>query len=264
MKKIIIVFLCCVLLAGCSNKLAPIESVAPMTSETILTEDPTDTTTASMLIEPAEKEKLPEESIPSEPAETPSTVTPTETVSPATTAPSEPLTEETTKPDPIVTEKVAEGTAPAPEVDPADIEKLVVEYINRYRTEQDDTITTMLPGLTAVARYRAEQLITDFSHNSIPDACTVLQYGDFIDMTLYGGIAEDSYYRGYNKEAIGKGDWFGTADQMAERIASGFRNSAGHWSYVGSSEYPYIAVGVVHAENKWHVCICMIAKDYGG
>lgn len=106
------------------------------------------------------------------------------------------------------------------------------------------------PGLTAVARYRAEQVITDFSHNSIPDACTVLKYGEFIDMTLYGGTDEDSYYRGYSREAIGKGNWFGTADQMAERIASGFRNSAGHWSYVGSSEYSYIAVGITKANGK--------------
>ena len=264
MKKIIIVFLCCVLLAGCSTAPPTTENTATTISETVATEEITDTTMEPVLIEQAEKEKLPEEKIPSETTETASTTTPTETVLPAATAPSEPPTEEITKPEPIITEPATEEAAPPPEVNSADIERLVVEYINQYRTEQGDTTTTALSGLTVVARYRAEQIITDFSHNSIPDACTVLQYGEFIDMTLYGGIAEDSYYRGYSKEAIGKGDWFGTADQMAERIASGFCNSAGHWSYVGSSEYPYIAVGVVHAENKWYVCICMSAKDYGG
>ena len=262
MKKIIIVFLCCVLLAGCSTPPPTTEITTPTDSETIITEKSNEITTVPTLSEPAEKEKLPEESIPCEPAETASPVTPTETKTPTATKPSEPPAEETTKP--IVAEPVTEETATPPKVDPADIEKLVVEYINQYRAEQGDTTTTALSGLTEVARYRAEQIVTDFSHNSIPDACTVLQYGEFIDMTLYGGIAEDSYYRGYSKEAIGKGDWFGTADQMAERIASGFRNSAGHWSYVGSSEYPYIAVGIVHAENKWYVCICMSAKDYGG
>lgn len=214
--------------------------------------------------EPTEKEKSTEESILPETAETTAIVTPTETVLSATTESSNPPTEETTKTDPIITETVIEETNPPPEVNPADIERLVVEYINQYRTEQGDITASMLPGLTEVARYRAEQIVTDFSHNSVPDACTVLQYGEFIDMMLYGGTAEDSYYCGYNREAIGKGDWFGTADQMAERIASGFRNSAGHWSYVGSSEYSYIAVGIVHAENKWYVCICMSAKDYGG
>ena len=264
MKKIIIVFLCCVLLAGCNNELTLTESVAPTAIETVAQAELPVSSTVPTLSEPAEKEKLPEENIPSETTETPSTTTPTETVSPAATEPSTPPAKETTKPEPIVTEPVIEETDPPPEVDPAEMERLVIKYINQYRIEQGDSTATAPPGLTEVARYRAEQLITDFSHNSIPDACTVLQYGDFIDMTLYGGIAEDSYYRGYSKEAIGKGDWFGTADQMAERIASGYRNSAGHWSYVGSSQYPYIAVGVIHAENKWYVCICMSAKDYGG
>lgn len=240
------------------------EITTPTDSETIITEESTEMATAPVLIEPAEKEKSAEESRSSEAAENASPVTPTETKTPTVTAPSEPTAVETTKPEPAITEPVIEETDPPPEVNPAEVERLVIKYINQYRTEQGDTVTTMLPGLTAVARYRAEQLITDFSHNSIPDACTVLQYGDFIDMTLYGGTDEDSYYRGYSREAIGKGDWFGTADQMAERIASGFRNSAGHWSYVGSSQYPYIAVGVIHAENKWYVCICMSAKDYGG
>ena len=140
----------------------------------------------------------------------------------------------------------------------------MVEYINQYRAEQGDTTATVLPKLTEVARYRAEQLVTNFSHNSIPDACNVLQYGDYIDMTLYGGTAEDSYYRGYNREAIGKGDWFGTAEQMAKRIASGFRKSAGHWSYVGNSQYSYIAVGITEANGKWYVCICMSMENYGG
>ena len=40
MKKIIFVFLCCVLLVGCSNKPVPAESVAPTTSKTIVTEEP--------------------------------------------------------------------------------------------------------------------------------------------------------------------------------------------------------------------------------
>ena len=95
--------------------------------------------------------------------------------------------------------------------------------------------------------------------------CTVLQYGEYIDMTLFGGDASESYYRGYNREAIGKGDWFGTADQMAQRIASGFKKSSKHWAYVGDSEYSYMAVGVHYNESdgKWYCCICMSSKNYG-
>ena len=40
-----------------------------------------------------------------------------------------------------------------PEVDPADIERLVIEKVNAYRIVQGDTAATMLPGLTEVARY---------------------------------------------------------------------------------------------------------------
>ena len=95
----------------------------------------------------------------------------------------------------------------------------------------------MLPGLSEVARYRANELTTNFSHSGHQNACNALQYGEFIDMTLYGGTANDNYYRGYSREAIGMGDWFGKAESMSDRIADGFHHSKGHWSYVGSSEY---------------------------
>ena len=116
-----------------------------------------------------------------------------------------------------------------------------------------------------MARFRAKQLVTNFSHNSIPNACNELKYGEFVDMTLYGGTESDSYYQGYNREAIGKGDWFGTAEQIAKRIAKGFKNSSGHWSYVGDSQYGYMAVGVYYnqSEEKWYCCICMSSKNYG-
>ena len=282
MNKTIILLLCygvLVSMVGCGDNTAPLptESLPTTVTETIITETPIEATPPIAAVEPTEKETEPPP-CESEDQVTKPTVTATEPTTAAeekkeskptvTTAPTSPsateTTEENTKNVPTITEPVIEETVPTPEVDPAEIEKLVVNYINQYRAEQGDTSATVLPGLTEVARYRAEQLVSNFSHNSIPDACSVLRYGDYIDMTLYGGTAEDSYYRGYNREAIGKGDWFGTADQMAKRIASGFRKSAGHWSYVGSSQYSYIAVGVVESGGKWYVCICMSAENYGG
>ncbi len=167
---------------------------------------------------------------------------------------------EETKPQPQ-----PEETKPVEQPSTYDIERLVAQYINQYRADQGSTSATILPGLTEVARYRARQLVSDFSHNSNPNPCTVLQYGEYIDMTLFGGDASESYYRGYNREAIGKGDWFGTADQMAQRIASGFKKSSKHWAYVGDSEYSYMAVGVHYNESdgKWYCCICMSSKNYG-
>lgn len=151
-----------------------------------------------------------------------------------------------------------------PEVDTTEIKKLVIEKINAYRIEQGDTAATMLPGLTEVARYRANELTTNFSHTSNRDVCKESKYGEFVDMTLYGMTAEDSYYQGYNRETIGMGAWFDTAESMSDRIADGFHHSKGHWVYVGSSEYPYIAVGVTKANGKWYVCVCMSEKNYGG
>lgn len=180
--------------------------------------------------------------------------------------------------EPVTSEKQPEVTEPSPPAeepksDPAptsppstyEIEQLVAKYINQYRAAQGSSTATVLGGLPEVARYRAKQLVSNFSHDSTPDACTVLKYGEYIDMTLYGGDESDSYYRGYNREAIGKGDWFGTADQIAQRIASGFKNSSGHWAYVGNSEYSYMAVGVYYnqADSKWYCCICMSSKNYG-
>lgn len=282
MKKIILLFLCCgvfMSMVGCGGNTESLSTASSPTTvtETIITETPIETTLPITAVEPTEKEAEPHPSE-SEDQATKPTVTATEPTTAAeektepkptiTTAPTSPpateSAEENIKTVPTITEPVIEETVPPPEVDPAEIEKLVVNCINQYRAEQGDTSAAVLPGLTEVARYRAKQLVSNFSHNSIPDACSVLQYGDYIDMTLYGGTAEDSYYRGYNREAIGKGDWFGTADQMAKRIASGFRKSAGHWSYVGSSQYSYIAVGVVEYSGKWYVCICMSAENYGG
>lgn len=261
---------------GKSDGNDPVHSENPTESSTQATPTVKETTTAEK--ENAESEPI--ETIPSY-GETESTDPPrmTEVATPSkeTEVPDsvEEAKMDTTAPPPI--EKPTEPTeAVAPETQPeeaapteppstAEIERLVAQYINQYRTAQGATSAIILAGLTEVAQYRARQLVTDFSHNCNPNPCTVLQYGEYIDMTLFGGDASESYYRGYNREAIGKGDWFGTAEQMAQRIATGFKNSSSHWAYVGSSEYTYMAVGVYHDESngKWYCCICMSSKNYG-
>jgi len=281
MRKIIILLLCCgvlIGLVGCGGNTAPPPTESPPTavSETVITETPTETIPPVASVEPTEKEK---ESTP-----TKSKAQATEPTTTATEPPTAAKMKEEPKPTEITKPSAAENTKPKqetppkteepqeeiyvgiqwPEVDPAEIEKLVVEKVNAYRIAQGDTAATMLLGLTEVARYRANELITNFSHTSPRDACGVLKYGEFVDMTLYGLTAEDSYYQGFNREAIGMGDWFGTAESMSDRITDGFHHSKGHWSYVGSSKYPYIAVGVTKANGKWYVCICMSEENYGG
>ena len=280
MRKLIILLLCCgvlVSVVGCGGNTAPPPTESPPTtvSEMKITEVPIETTPPVTAVEPTEKEKEPtstesKDQVP-EPTttatETPTTAKPKEETKPtAAEKQTEPSVAENTEPkveEPPKEEEIYVGIQ-WPEVDPADIERLVIEKVNAYRIVQGDTAATMLPGLTEVARYRANELTTNFSHTSSRDACNELKYGEFVDMTLYGLTAEDSYYQGYNREAIGMGDWFGTAESISDRIADGFHHSKGHWAYVGSSEYPYIAVGITKANGKWYVCVCMSAENYGG
>ena len=247
MKKIILLLLCCgvlVSMVGCGGNTAPPPTESPPTtaSETVIAETPTETTPPVAAVEPTEKEKEP---VPTESKDQATEPTMTATEPTATTKPKEETKPAvTTKP---TESSAAENTEPKeekppkaeelqeeiyvgiqwPEVDPAEIERLVIEKVNAYRIAQGDTAA-------------------------------------FVDMTLYGLTAEDSYYQGFNREAIGMGDWFGTAESMSDRIADGFHHSKGHWSYVGSSKYPYIAVGVTKANGKWYVCICMSEENYGG
>lgn len=161
---------------------------------------------------------------------------------------------------PAPTEK-PEAPAEAPTAN--EVARKTAEKINALRQAQGSPAATILPGLGKVATYRSEQLITNFSHESSPDACTVLKYGEYVDMSDCG-MPEASYYRGYNAEAAARGNWTGTADEIAGKIANGFRNSAGHWRYVGSAEYTYMAVGITYKSGTWYCCVCVSSQNYGG
>ena len=283
MKKIIILLLCCGLLVsmvGCGGNTAPPPTESPPTtaSETIITEPPTETAPPVTAIEPTEKEKEHTPTVSTDQVTEP-TVTATE---PTTTAkpkdepkptkaqkPTESSAAENTESNEETSPKAEEPQEEIyvgiewSEVDPADIERLVVEKVNAYRIAQGDTAATMLPGLTEVARYRANELTTNFEHRGEQHVSTELKYGQYVDLAPYG-MPDDSYYKGYSREAIGKGDWFGTAESISNRIADGFYHSKKHWAYVGSSKNPYIAVGVTKANGKWYVCILMSDENYGG
>ena len=275
MRKTIILLLCCgvlVSMVGCGgNTASPIKSPPTTVSETIVTETPIETTPPTTTVGPTEKEHPPTESVdqaaePTVTATEPTATQPTKETKPTATAkPTEPSAAENTVPKVEEPPKVKEIYVGIqwPEVDPADIERLAIEKVNAYRMAQGDTVATMLPGLTEVARYRANELTSNFKHRAEQHVSTELKYGQYIDLAPYG-MPIDSYYKGYSREAIGMGDWFGTADSMSDRIADGFYHSKGHWSYVGSSKYPYIAVGVTKANGKWYVCVLMSEENYGG
>ena len=282
MKKIIILLLCYGLLVsmvGCGGNTAPSPTESPPTtvSETIITETPTETTPPVTAVEPTEKEKEP---VPTE-SKTQATEPTTTATAPTTTS------KPTDEPKPTTTEKQTEpsaaenteenGCITIVETDDPPTEEIIIppklsadlvaqkvaEYINQFRTEQGDVTATVIPGLTEYCKYRCTQLKTNFAHDTTDQraAAEALQYGEYVDWSLYGIEGEEKYYTANVREAIGKGNWGGTADEIAYSIANGFRNSKGHWSYVGSSKYTYMAVGVIYDGCYWYVCVCMDSEN---
>ena len=282
MKKIIILLLCCgvlVSMVGCGGNTAlpPTESPPTTVSETIITEPSTESIPPVAAVEPTEKEK--------EPTQTKSKVQTTEQTTTATKPTTTAKPKEETKPTEITkaTEPSAaentegNGCITIVETDDPPTEEIIIppkpsadfvaqkvaEYINQFRTEQGDVTATVIPGLTEYCKYRCTQLKTNFAHDTTDQraAAEALQYGEYVDWSLYGIEGEENHYTANVREAIGKGNWGGTADEIAYSIANGFRNSKGHWSYVGSSKYTYMAVGVMYDGYYWYVCVCMDSEN---
>lgn len=193
-----------------------------------------------------------------------------------TTDPAKPAnSESTTEPE---SEKVTESTTPSqtePETKPAEppsepeksyagaddaraVADKVLEYINSFRTSP----AVKLPGLTSYAEYRSRQLIGNFAHDTNDEraAATALQYGEYVDPSVFGGSGEP-YYRANANEAIAKAGYVGTVDEVAYRLAILVRNSAEHWCYIGSAEYGYIAVGVTYESGMWYCDIAVAAEN---
>ena len=270
MKKIIFLLLCCgVLLSmmGCGDNAAPPSTESPpaTVSETTITEVPPETTSPTTAVEPAEKEKKP---TPTESTDQATELATTTTVpTPAATAPITAVTENTEENGCITTVETDDPPKeeiiipPKPNADI--VAQKVAQYINQFRTEQGDITATVIPGLTEYCNYRCTQLKTNFAHDTTDQraAAEALRYGEYVDWSLYGIEDEENYYTANVREAIGKGNWGGTADEIAYSIANGFRNSKGHWSYVGSSKYTYMAVGVMYDGYYWYVCVCMDSEN---
>ena len=258
MKKIIILLLCCgvlVSMAGCGGNTAPPPTTAVEPTEK--EKEPTPTENKAQVTEPTTTATEP--TITAKPKDEPKLTT---------TKPTEPSVAENTEENGCIT--IVETDDPPKEeiiIPPkpsADlVAQKVAEYINKFRTKQGDVTATVIPGLTEYCKYRCTQLKTNFAHDTADQraAAEALQYGEYVDWSLYGIEGEENYYTANVSEAIGKGNWGGTADEIAYSIANGFRNSKGHWSYVGSSKYTYMAVGVMYDGYYWYVCACMDSEN---
>ncbi len=264
MKKIIFLLLCCgviIGMVGCGGNTAPPPTESPPTTAVEPTEkekEPTPTESKDQTTEPTVTATEP-----------PTTAKPTkETKSTVTTKQTEPSAAENPKDNGCITIMETDDPPkeeiiipPKPSTDL--VAQKVAEYINHFRTEQGDVTATVIPGLTEYCKYRCTQLKTNFSHDTDDQraAAEALQYGEYVDWSLYGIEGEENYYTANVREAIGNGNWGGTADEIAYSIANGSRNSKGHWSYVGSSKYTYMAVGVMYDGYYWYVCVCMDSEN---
>lgn len=172
----------------------------------------------------------------------------------------EPTTEERSTEEQTTEESSSEAPATqrATAEDCEAIADKVIEYINSYR----DTPATKLPGLTVYAQYRSRQLVSNFAHDTFDEraAATALQYGTYVDPVVYGGEGEP-YYAAGAREAIAAGGYVGDIDYVAQQIALLVKGSQGHWCYVGSSDYPYIAVGITYESGMWYCDIAMAREN---
>ena len=178
---------------------------------------------------------------------------PTEATKPTETT--KPQTEPTQK-EPETTQPPAEETVPtkprAGKNDTAAVAQRVLEYINQYRSSP----ATRLSGLTEYAQYRSRQLVSNFAHDTADQraAATALQYGEYVDPSVFGGSGQP-YYRANAREAIAKAGYVGTVDEVAMKLATLVKNSPNHWNYIGDSQYSYIAVGVTYESDMWYCAI---------
>lgn len=266
MKKLLILscaLVFCLTLAACHTADStdnPVPSVAP--GSTIANESSAHQTESESSLE--ESRASQDTAVTSDPIES------------ETTAPAKPANSESTaEPE---SEKAAESTIPPqtepgtkPAEPPSEPEKSyagaedaravadkVLEYINSFRTSP----AVKLPGLTSYAEYRSRQLIGNFAHDTNDEraAATALQYGEYVDPSVFGGSGEP-YYRANAGEAIAKAGYAGTVDEVAYKLATLVKNSAEHWCYIGSAEYGYIAVGVTYESGMWYCDIAVAAEN---
>ena len=233
-------------------------------SETSQTEPakPTD----APVTRPAETQPAETKPIQTQPKETePPATTPKETVPKETEAPvtEPPATEAPTEPE----QTEPEETEPAATEITYEFKRQVASYAAQYINAYRGSPCTVLSGMSQVAQYRASQLTWNYGHSTSDKraALAYYEYGRYIDATEFGDDASNSYWEADSAEAICAGFYGTDPEAMGKRIADLIRNSSGHWSYISSSEYSYIGVGVDYREGSeygWYCCVMVGSVNY--
>ena len=241
----------------------------PIDSEEETVSEPPDVT-APAKTEPAKPQTPPSEP----PATRPPTTEPPATQPPATEPPEVPPETKPPETEPPATESKDEPEPTAPAVTEITYEfkrqvaSYAAQYINQYRADAGLPKCTVLPVMTLVAEYRADQLCYNFSHDTADkrEALAYYKYGRWIDATQFGGDPSKSYYEADTSEAICAGFRGTDPEAMGRRIADMIRGSGTHWSYIGKAENIYIGVGVEYragSEYEWYGCVMVGPTNYG-
>ena len=260
-----------------SSQTDPTESLESAASGP-MTSDPASSTPT--VPDPSEN-STDEANAPQQATETPTTPTlPIEETKPTPTTPPETMPTqptETQPPETTLEETVPPTTEPEvtePRIDQNSYEfkrqvsQYAAQYINQYRAAAGVGPCEVLSGMTLVAEYRADQLTRNYAHDTADkrEALAYYAYGRWIDATIVGLDPEDSYYEADAAEAICAGFEGKTAEEMGKYIADLCRNSSSHWSYIGSSKFSYIGVGVDYRAGTaygWYGCVMVGRTNYG-
>ena len=248
----------------------------PDSTQPTQSKNPTHKPTKPKETEPKPTTQKPTAPKPTEPpkAQTPAETKPAETVPPETeaTEPTEKI-EELTPPITAPAETEPEETVPettepaAPEITyefKREVASYAAKYINQYR----GSACTILPGMSQVAQYRAGQLTRNYGHSTADKRAALahFEYGRYIDATEFGDDPSNSYWEADSAEAICAGFYGTDPKAMGKKIADLIRSSSGHWSYISSSEYSYMGVGVEYREGTeygWYCCVMVGSVNYG-
>ncbi len=230
--------------------------------------------TATTVPDPSEN-STDETNAPQQATEIPTTPTvPPEETNPTPSAPLETTPTQLPETEPEEIQPVTEPEETAPQIDQNSYEfkrqvaQYAAQYINQYRAVAGVGPCEVLHGMTLVAEYRADQLTRNYAHDTADkrEALAHYAYGRWIDATIVGLSPEDSYYEADAAEAICAGFEGKTAEEMGKYIADLCRNSPSHWSYVGSSKFSYIGIGVDYRAGtaySWYGCVMVGRTNYG-
>ena len=141
-----------------------------------------------------------------------------------------------------------------------EVASYAAKYLNQYRGSS----CTVLPGMSQVAQYRADQLTRNFAHSTSDKrkALAHYEYGRWIDATLAGLEESDSYYESDTAEAICRYFHGDSPEELGRAIADLIYHSGSHWRYVGDSQYGYMGVGVEYRDG-WYACVMVGTVNYG-